>query len=347
MGISSVERVTDTRFGCISDCELNSVKGRRTMRWSFERVAGPFQFAEGPVWTGDGLLFTDIPASRILRYDPARATCAVYATDTNEANGLTLDRQGQLVVCEGGHFTGVGRRVVRYEPDGARTALAERFEGLRLNEPNDVIVDSRGRIWFTDPCYGDRNKMELTHDSVYRLDPQPDGTYAITRVTFDTTRPNGLALSRDERTLYVAESPPASEGRNELRAYPVLADGSLGPHQILHDFGYHRGGDGLRVDADGVLVVTAGWRRSGPGTRIVCVAPDGRLLGEHPVPAEPTNCCFGDGTTLYVTCADGSLLRARTDRRPPRSRHGIHPRELRRTAHGSARIAQRWPSVGC
>jgi gluconolactonase len=90
------------------------------MLWVFELVAGPFQFTEGPVWDGRAVLFTDIPASRIMRYDPAHDTCTVFATDTNEANGMTLDPQGRLVVCEGGHFTGVGRCVVRYELGGAR-----------------------------------------------------------------------------------------------------------------------------------------------------------------------------------------------------------------------------------
>jgi gluconolactonase len=289
------------------------------MLWMFERVAGPFQFAEGPVWDGCAVLFTDIPSSRTMRYDPAHSTCAVFATDTNEANGMTVDPQGRLVVCEGGHFTGVGRRVVRYEPGGERIVLADCFEGRRLNEPNDVIVDAHGRIWFTDPCYGDRSKMELGHDSVYRLDPRQDGTYAINRVTFDTTRPNGLALSDDERTLYVVESPPPAEGRNELRAYPVLPDGSLGQHQVLHDFGRHRGGDGLRLDADGHVIVTAGWAQSGPGTRIDRLSPNGTIVGSYPVPAEPTNCCFDDTGMLYVTSADGSLFRAATDCQAPRS----------------------------
>jgi gluconolactonase len=290
------------------------------MQWSFERVAGPFLFAEGPVWFEGAVLFTDIRSSRIMRYDPASGACEIFATDTNEANGMTLDRQGRLHVCEGGLYSGVGRRIVRYE-GGGRVALAELFDGRRLNEPNDIIVDSHGRIWFSDPCYGDRAKMELDHESVYRLDPAADGTYAITRVTFDTTRPNGLTLSADERTLYVAESPPAPSGARQLRAYPIHADGSLGTPAVLHDFGPHRGIDGMRIDAMSNIVVTAGWTKSGPGPRIVVFAPDGQVLEQHPLPADPTNCCFGDADrgALYVTCADGSLFRARTDRQGLRS----------------------------
>ena len=292
------------------------------MSWSFEQVAGPYRFTEGPVWDGDALLFTDIPASRIMRFHPGDGTCVEHRTGTEESNGLTLDREGRLIACSGG-----GRRVVRYEADGALTILADSFEGTRLNSPNDVVVDSGGRVWFTDPCYGDRSTMRLDHDSVYRLDPQEDGGgWAITRVTFDTTRPNGLVLSPDEGTLYVAESPPAPGGKRELRAYPVGADGSLGAYRVLHDFGPDRGIDGMRVDREGNIVAACGWGRGGPGPRIAVFAPDGSVLEAHPVPNNPTNCAFGDEDrgTLYVTDSAGALLRARTDRRglPPASRAG-------------------------
>lgn len=282
------------------------------MAWTFERVAGPYGFTEGPVWDGSALRFTDIPSSRIMRYDSATGGCAVFAEMTNEANGLTLDGQGRLHVCEGG-----GRRVCRYDADGSRVVLADRFEGKRLNSPNDIVVDRQGRVWFTDPRYGARDNLELDHESVFRLDPMPDGPGVITRVTFDTTRPNGLVFSPDERTLYVAESPPAPDGVRQLRAYPVNDDGSLGPMRVLHDFGPHRGIDGMRVDAAGAIVATCGWTTSGPGPRIAVFAPDGAVLAEHPTPANPTNCCFGgpDLTTLYVTGYDGCVYRAATDRR--------------------------------
>jgi gluconolactonase len=283
--------------------------------WSFERVAGPFSFTEGPLWDGEGLLFTDIPSDRIMRYRPAgegqAESCTVYRTDTEGANGLTFDLEGRLIAC-----AGKGRRVVRYEADGSVTTLADRFQGQRLNSPNDVVVDSRGRIWFTDPGYGDRSVMELDHDSVYRLDPQPGGAWAITRVTTDTIRPNGLAFSPDEGTLYLAESPPGPIGQRQLRAYPVLPDGSLGPHRVLHDFGVHRGIDGMRVDSAGDVVASCGWDRGGTGPRIAIFAPDGKVLAEYPVPHNPTNLAFGDADrrTLYVTDYTGSLQRARTDR---------------------------------
>jgi gluconolactonase len=279
--------------------------------WSFERVAGPFAFSEGPVWDGEAVLFTDIPKNRIMRYVHRSGACEVYRTATEGANGLTLDNEGRLVAC-----AGVGRRVVRYEPDGSCTTLADRFGGQRLNSPNDVIVDRQGRIWFTDPCYGDRSTMELDHDSVYRLDPTADGALSITRVTSDTIRPNGLALSPAEDVLYVAESPPSPLGQRELRAYPILPGGSLGSPRVLHNFGLNRGIDGMRVDSAGAIVAACGWDRGGPGPRIAVFSSDGAVLAEHPVPDSPTNCAFGDedGHALYVTDYTGSLLRADTDR---------------------------------
>lgn len=279
--------------------------------WTFEAVGGVFGFTEGPVWDGGGVLFVDMRASRILRYEPVSGEVALFAEQTNEANGLTVDAAGRIYACESG-----AGRIVRYDPDGSRIVVAEAYEGQRLNSPNDIVLDRQGRLWFTDPRYGERETMALTHDSVYRLDPDGSGSYAITRVTFDTTRPNGLAFSPDEQTLYVADSPPAPEGVRQLWAYAVRADGSLGDAGVLHDFGQHRGIDGMRVDRQGYIVAAAGWAESGPGPRIVVFASDGSILEEHPVPAEPTNCCFGDAdlSTLYVTAKDGRLYRARTNR---------------------------------
>ncbi|HVC32652.1 MAG TPA: SMP-30/gluconolactonase/LRE family protein [Chloroflexota bacterium] len=285
------------------------------MPWTFERVAGPYSFTEGPVWTGEALLFTDIHNDRIMRYVPASGACDQLYSGTNRANGLAVDFEGNLYVAEGG-----GRRVARYAADGSRLVVADHFQGTRLNSPNDLAVDDRGRVWFTDPRYGDRADMELDHDSIYRADPRETGTWSITRVTFDTTRPNGLAFAPDHRTLYVAESPPAPNGHRQLRAYPVQPDGSLGPHRVLHDFGPHRGIDGMRVDAAGYVVASCGWTQSGPGPRIAVFSPTGEVVAEHPTASNPTNCCFGDDDlrTLYVTGYDGALWRAHTDRQGAR-----------------------------
>lgn len=291
------------------------------MTWTFEELQPPYGgVSEGPVWDGETLLYTQIQACRIMRYDPRSGSLSVFRDDTNYANGMTVDRQRRLYACEGG-----ARRVVRYESDGSTTVLTDGFEGRRLNIPNDLVVDLQGRVWFTDPFYEgaggpfsyDRANRELDHDSVYRLDPQPDGAWTIHRVTFDTTRPNGLLFSADESVLYVAQSGRRADEKRQLRAYAVAADGSLGEAEVLHDFGEHRGIDGMRLDLDGCIVATAGWELGGPGPSIYVFSPSGEVLQRHPVPAlRPTNCAFAedDLSTLYVTTTEGHLLRARTCR---------------------------------
>lgn len=286
------------------------------MAWRFDVVAGPFGFTEGPAWDGGALLFADIPTHRILRFDPETGQTEVFREDTHEGNGLMFDAGGRLYGCQGGD----GRRVVRYEADGGVTVVADRFEGKRLNSPNDLAFDAQGRLWFSDPRYGDfRADMELDHESVFRADPQPDGSWTLHRMTFDTTRPNGLLISPDQKTLYVAQSEYGEDRKRELRAYPIDADGALGRPSVLHNFYPHRGIDGMCLDADGNIIATAGWQESGPGPMLYVFAPNGRVLETHPVPFDrPTNCTWGgrDLSTLYVTVGTGHLLAVQTGRRP-------------------------------
>lgn len=284
------------------------------MDWEFKLIASLPGLTEGPAWDGSGLLFTEIPNSRVWRYDPGTGTCAEFRSGTNEANGLMFDADGRLYACEGG-----GRRVVRYERDGGVTVLADRFEGRRLNSPNDLAIDRRGRVWFTDPRYGEfRDDMELAHESVFRLDPAGADRWTIHRVTLDTTRPNGLLISPDQQTLYVAQSEYGEGKKRELRAYPIQEDGTLGPHQVLHIFYPHRGIDGMCFDLEGNLIATAGWQDSGPGPMIYVFSPSGRVLETHPVPTDrPTNCTFGgpDLSTLFVTTGTGHVYSVPSDRR--------------------------------
>lgn len=292
------------------------------MSWKFELIQEPYgAVSEGPVWDGSGLLYTQIQACRIMRYDPDSGKLSIYREETNYANGLTMDAERRIYACEGG-----ARRVVRYDGPGLPpTVLADRFEGRHLNIPNDLVLDDQHRVWFTDPFYEgaggpfsyDRAHRELDHDSVYRLDPSADNGWKITRVTFDTTRPNGLLFSADGKTLYVAQSGRRADEKRELRAYPLDQAGNLGAFTVLHDFGEHRGVDGMCLDADGNIVATAGWEKGGPGPSVYVFAPDGRVLERHPVEAQrPTNCAFGDADlqSLYVTTTEGHLFRARTDR---------------------------------
>ncbi len=292
------------------------------MSWRFELLVEPYGgVSEGPAWDRETLLYTAVHACRIMRYDPVTRSCTVFRENTNYTNGLMFDPEGRLYACQGG-----GRRMVRYEPDGGVTVLADRFEGKKLNLPNDLAIDLQGRIWFTDPWYegaagewsNTRDRMELDHESVYRLDPQPDERWTIHRVTFDTTRPNGLLFSLDYQTLYVAQSGRRPEEKRELRAYPVHNDGALGPPEILHDFGAHRGIDGMVLDTGGHIIATAGSSDSGPGPMIYVFSPSGEILEQHPVPChKPTNCTFGDADleTLYVTSIEGHLFRTRPGRR--------------------------------
>lgn len=295
------------------------------MEWNFEVVAGPFAFTEGPIWKDGVVLFTDIPNSRIMRYDPKTGQCDEYHTGTNGANGLALDNEGRVCAAEGTFKPtvpkfedGPGRRIARYEPNGTTSVIADTFEGNRFNSPNDLTIDAKGRVWFTDPRYGDdRSCMELDHESVFRADPQPDGRYTVSRVTFDTTRPNGLIVTPDMKTLYVAQSDYGATTIRELRAYPIDEDGSTGEYDVLHNFGPHRGIDGMTLDQDLNIVATAGWHQSGPGPMIYVFSPKGRVLETHPFPINPTNCIFGgdDLSTLYVTATDGNLYAAQTHRK--------------------------------
>ena len=293
------------------------------MQWKFELLLKPsaVPLTEGPVWDGEYLYFTHIHASRIMRHDPASGAIDVWREGTNRTNGLAFDAQGRLYGCCSG-----GRAILRFDPDGRNAVVADRVDGKRLNTPNDLGIDRKGRIWFTNPInagnWDKTEKTELDNQSVLRADPQLDGSYTVTRVTFDTTMPNGILVSPDQNTLYVAESGYARGIARELRAYPIRDDGSLGAYTTLFTWGedargVHRGIDGMCFDADGNIVATNGWEVSGPGPMITVFSPGGRVLETHPVPAiRPTNCCFGgaDMTTLFVTTTQGHLFRAKTHR---------------------------------
>jgi gluconolactonase len=279
--------------------------------WTWELLAGPATITEGPAWDGRRLLYTSIEDSEVRAFDPASGEISVVYRETGGTNGLTFGRDGLLYGC-----AGTARQVVRWDADGNKEVIAERYEGNRLNSPNDLVVDAQGRVWFTDPRYGDdHSDRELDHDSVYRLTPPAngEGEWAIERLTLDTTRPNGILLAADERTLYVAQSNHTPSEPRQLRAYPVKEDGTLGSYTVLHDFGPWRGIDGMRWNADGHIVATCGSVKGGPGARIAIFATDGTVLEEHPVPeGDPTNCSFAgtDWHTLFVTTLDGRLYRA-------------------------------------
>lgn len=293
------------------------------MSWKFELLMKPagIPLTEGPVWDGGHVYFTHIHASCIYRYDPKSGALTKWREGLNRTNGLAYDDKGRLFGCCQG-----GRRILRFDADGKNVVIAERIDGKRLSTPNDLAIDRKGRIWVTNPVndgnWDKTEKEELDNRSVIRLDPQQDGSYTATRVTFDTTQPNGILVSQDQNTLYVAESSYTKGIARELRAYPIREDGSLGAYATLFTWGedakgVHRGIDGMCLDRDGNIVATAGWEVSGAGPMIYVFSPAGRVLETHPVPAiRPTNCCFGgpDMTTLYVTTTQGHFFRAETNR---------------------------------
>lgn len=176
------------------------------MSWQFQLLAKPFGgVTEGPVWDGESIYFTHIPTNRIMKYQPESGRISEAKGGTNHTNGLAHDSKGQLFGCCSG-----GRAIVRFNPDDTTTVIADVVDGAKLNTPNDLAVDRQGRIWFTNPWNAgniDPSETELLDNrSVLRSDPQPDGSYTTTRVTFDTTMPNGILVSPDQKTLYVAES---------------------------------------------------------------------------------------------------------------------------------------------
>ena len=268
-------------------------------------------FTEGPVYREGYLYFTDTSNSRILRVRVDRQAALplpleIFREPSGRANGLEFDAAGKLLACEGSG-NGGGRRVTRTESSGALTVLAEKYEGKRLNSPNDLAVDAKGRIYFTDPRYGNRDGLELDQESVYRIDPSS----RLVRIIADVERPNGIAVSPDQKTLYVVDNNPSRGGARKVYAYALRPDGSAGARRVLHDFGTGRGGDGMCLDRDGNAYITAGLnggfsqeQDSSVKAGVYVVSSQGKALGFIPVPEDSvTNCTFGgpELKSLYIT----------------------------------------------
>jgi gluconolactonase len=255
-----------------------------------ERLATGCRWAEGPVWFGDGryLLWSDIPNNRILRWDELTGAVSAYRQPSDYANGNTRDRQGRLVTCEHG-----GRRITRTEHDGTVTVLMDRYEGKRLNSPNDIVVKSDGTVWFTDPPFGlggyyEGNVAEQElGQNVYRLDPE-SGRAEI--VADDIRGPNGLCFSPDESKLYVVES--RATPNRLLKVLDVTKGGTaLSNGRVFLDAGPGTP-DGMRCDMDGNL--WCGWGMGKPELDGVMVfAPDATPIGRIALPERCANVCFG------------------------------------------------------
>ena len=279
----------------------------------WEKVVGDLAFSEGPAWNPAGkyLLFEDTPRDRTMKLGPD-GKVSVFREPTGKANGLGFDARGRLIICEGNSATG-GRRVVRLDPvkkDGKVTVLAERYQGKRLNSPNDLTIDRKGRIYFTDPRYNKRENVEQDREAVYRIDP--DGK--LTRIVDTLTRPNGLAVTRDGKTLYVADN-ASPGGVVKLWAFDLDARGDASNARVLHDFQTGRGIDGLTLDTSGRIWATAGTKDL---AGIYVFQPDAarataKLVTVIGMPEDPTNVTFGGPgrNVLYVTTT-ASLFRIQT-----------------------------------
>ncbi len=253
-----------------------------------EKLFDGCRWAEGPAYfpAGRYLVWSDIPNDRMLRWDETTGATGVFRYPAGYSNGNTVDRQGRLVTCEHGN-----RRVTRTEHDGSITVIADRYEGKRLNSPNDVVVKSDGSIWFTDPAYGIdsdyegfKAESEIGACYVYRVDP---ATGSIHVAADDFVRPNGLAFSPDERFLYIADTGATHvpNGPRHIRKFAVGDDGRLSGGEIFATCtaGFF---DGFRLDTEGRL-----WTSAADGVH--CYHPDGTLLGKILVPGPVANVVFG------------------------------------------------------
>ena len=273
-----------------------------------EQLGSGMRWAEGPVWFGDGryLLVSDIPNNRIMRYDEASGSWGVFRSPSNMANGLARDRQGRLLACEHG-----GRRITRTEYDGSITVLADQFGGKRLNSPNDIVCQSNGAVWFTDPPFGigghwegAKAEPELPH-AVYRRDPVSG---SLRQVLLDLAGPNGLAFSPDESVLYIVES--RAQPHRLVWAYDVDASGGLSGKRLVVDAQGPGALDGIAVDQEGNI--WCGWGSNGAldaqpegldGVRIF--NPEGLAIGHIHLPERCANLCFGGvlGNRLFMAAS--------------------------------------------
>jgi len=277
--------------------------------YKIEKLAGGFVFTEGPVWVREGgpyLLFSDVRGNAIYKWTPGNTQATDFKKPVLEgdvpegslagSNGLTLDGQGRLMICEHGN-----RRISRMEKDGTQAVVVNSYNGKRLNSPNDLTYKSDGWLYFTDPPYGlpkqdEDPEKELDFNGVFRLSPDEKTLELLTR---DQTRPNGIAFSPDEKTLYVANS---DAGRKVWIAYDVQADGKIANRRVLFDVTSETSEglpDGLKVDTSGNIYAT------GPGG-VWIFNPAGEHLGTIQPTEVPANVAWGDdGRTLYMTARTG------------------------------------------
>lgn len=287
------------------------------------------EFTEGVAVAKDGIVyFSDIAIlaknpGRIMKFDPNTKTTTVHVADSGQSNGLFFTADGKLIAACGAN---VGLRALcEATPDGKMKVLVDNFGGKKFNAPNDLVIHPRGWIYFSDPRYVGKEPLQLDRQRVYRYGP--DGQ--VHRATNDIAKPNGVILSPDARTLYVAETDNGTTGlepegtkpqpvRYTLNSYPINADGSLGQKKVLVDFGKEMGIDGMTTDVQGHIYAAI---RHPTRHGIAAYTPAGKEIVFIPMEPLPTNCTFGKGdeaNVLYITAGEGLY-------RIPLNIAGYHP----------------------
>ena len=294
------------------------------MALSFEVVAGPFKGATGGLaWDGTHMLFSAVMEEKIFKFDPGSANVSEFRRYTGRTNGIAVGSHGSVFGAQEG-----GRRVIEFRSDGSTVQTSDLLDGNHHNQPTDITVDSKGRVWFADAYntlrpYGPPIYPFLDHASILRLE-RAGGGWTLKRVTNDTKGVRALALSPDEKTLYVAEGDPDRDGPRELRAYPVNGDGTVGKPKLLQTFGANeRGIEGVCVDSEGNVIAVGGSSKGGVGPLIYVFSAAGALVDKQPAPSDlPMRVAFGDAdlSSLYLTSGDGKLYRAKDSGRKGKKR---------------------------
>ena len=312
VGVIGIVPVAEADDGKYSGLQTDDYLGRVRI---LATVEDEEVFTEGPAAARDGVVyFTNVPMSKILQYEPETGELSVFRDATNKTNGLYFDPDGNLLCCEG-----EAGRVTRQDMStGEIEVLADEYNGFPFAAPNDLCLDSKGRVYFTSrPGVEDSEKGNP--NAVYRIDR--DGSVAQLLKWPQIHMPNGIVISPDERTLYLIEAHPDADHHRDIRAYDLHEDGSLSHERLLIDFYPGRSGDGMCIDAEGNLYVAAGLHKTRetsetldtrPGIHVI--SPEGKLLAFRETPEDTiTNCTFGgdDLKTLYVACGT-KLLSIRT-----------------------------------
>ena len=286
------------------------------MNLFFKRVSGPYQSELGGItWNGQEVLFSLLDEMVIKQYNPLTQITSDFRKYTGRINGIAFEEKTNNVYAaqEG------GRRVIQLLPDGSASVTALRYEGAIHNHPSDLTLDHQGRIWFCDPysnilAFGPQVFPKLDHASIMRIEKNERHAFVMKRMTFDTKAPRAVVISKDQKTLYVADGDLTTRER-ELRAYSIHGNDQLGRPKVLYTFGQddwgpHRGIEGLCLDNDGNILACGGSFEAGPGPMLFIFATDGHLIKSIPLPFNmPAKIALGGAllNNLYITGGDGFL----------------------------------------